>query len=147
MEISLKRPTSSRFSEQEWLSLAKQWYPVARADASLEKPTQVILLDLQLAIFRLADGIHICRDICPHRGLLLSTGRVEVDELVCAYHGLRFSGDGQCRGAPGKTGLKTVECLKILILPVVSRYELIWTCLMPGADVIIPKMLVCTDLS
>lgn len=55
--------------------------------------------------------------MCPHRGLPLSTGRIEDDELVCAYHGLRFGSDGQCRKIPEKLALQALECFRITVFP------------------------------
>lgn len=133
-------PPNCTFSEQDWPVLARQWFPVSRADEVPAKPRQVILLNLRLAIYRMPDGIRIGRDMCPHRGLPLSTGRIEDDELVCAYHGLRYGSDGQCRKAPEKLALKTVECFRITMFPAVERHGLVWTCLIPQGEPGIPDI-------
>lgn len=132
-------PSNCTFSWQDWPVLARHWFPVARVDAVLAKPRQVTLLDLRLAIYRMPDGIRIGRDVCPHRGLPLSSGRIEGDELVCAYHGLRFGPDGQCRKAPEKLALKAVECFSITLFPAVERRGLVWTCLIPLGEPEIPE--------
>ncbi|MET3493497.1 Rieske 2Fe-2S domain-containing protein [Variovorax boronicumulans] len=134
-------PPDCAFSGQDWTALARQWFPVARVDAVAAKPRQVSLLGLRLAIYRLPDGICIGRDLCPHRGLPLSAGRIEGDELVCAYHGLRFGADGQCRKVPEKLAPKGTECFSLTMFPAVERHGLAWTCLIPGAEPAIPEVL------
>ena len=42
-------------------------------------------------------GVH---DECPHRGAPLSLGRLEGDDLVCAYHGWRFGPGGAATCIP-----------------------------------------------
>jgi nitrite reductase/ring-hydroxylating ferredoxin subunit len=133
-------PPGCTFSGQDWALLARQWFPLARADAVLAKPRQLTLLDLRLAIYRMPDGIRIGRDVCPHRGLPLSAGRIEGDELVCAFHGLRFGPDGQCRKVPEKLAPKTAECFSVTLFPAVERHGLIWTCLIPLGDPEIPEI-------
>ena len=39
-------------------------------------------------------------DVCPHRGMRLSDGRVLDGQLQCALHGLRFDGAGRCALIP-----------------------------------------------
>lgn len=138
-------PSNCSFSEQDWPLLARQWFPVSRADKVLARPRQVSLLNLRLAIYRMPDGIRIARDMCPHRGLQLSTGRIEDGELVCAYHGLRFGSDGQCRKAPEKLALKAVDCFRITMFPAVERHGLIWTCLIPHGEPEIPLIPLKTE--
>lgn len=40
------------------------------------------------------------RDICPHRGIPLSCGRFDGDEVECCYHGWRFDTNGRCTAIP-----------------------------------------------
>ena len=50
---------------------------------------------------RRADGeVFAFRDICPHRGVLLSVGRFDGREVECPYHGWRFGSDGRCTAIP-----------------------------------------------
>jgi phenylpropionate dioxygenase-like ring-hydroxylating dioxygenase large terminal subunit len=133
-------PPNCAFSEQDWPVLARHWFPVSRVDKVLAKPRQVTLLNLRLVLYRMPDGIRIGRDTCPHRGLPLSTGRIEDDELVCAYHGLHFGSDGQCRKIPEKLALNAVECFRITMFPAVERHGLIWTCLIPQGEPKLPEI-------
>ncbi|WP_432725709.1 Rieske 2Fe-2S domain-containing protein [Variovorax sp. W6] len=131
-------PPNCTYAEQDWPVLARQWFPLVRADDPLAKPRQVVLLNLRLAVYRMPDGIRIGRDMCPHRGLPLSSGRIEGEELVCAYHGLRFGSDGQCRLVPEKLAPKTADCFRITAFPAIERHGLIWTCLIPEDEAWMP---------
>ncbi|MDX2098849.1 MAG: aromatic ring-hydroxylating dioxygenase subunit alpha [Leptolyngbyaceae cyanobacterium bins.59] len=43
------------------------------------------------------------RDICPHRGVPLSCGRFDGNEVECCYHGWRFDSTGRCTDIPSLT--------------------------------------------
>ena len=59
------------------------------------------LLGRPLLLGRAADGkAFALRDICPHRGIPLSDGQFDGQEVECAYHGWRFRPDGQCSAIP-----------------------------------------------
>lgn len=140
-------PRDCSFSGADWLVLAKHWYPVARAVDVLDKPLPVTLLDVALVVYRSAAGVHIARDLCPHRGVPLSMGRVSGEEIVCAYHGLRFASDGRCVKIPAQPDVVPPATFQLTTFPVVERYGLIWTCLMPNASAQIPPMASWTDPS
>jgi len=40
------------------------------------------------------------RDLCPHRGMPLSAGRFDGQEVECCYHGWRFDTGGHCTAIP-----------------------------------------------
>jgi phenylpropionate dioxygenase-like ring-hydroxylating dioxygenase large terminal subunit len=40
------------------------------------------------------------QDICPHRGVPLSCGRFDGQEVECCYHGWRFNSGGRCTAIP-----------------------------------------------
>ena len=66
------------------------WHPVAYADA-VTGPHATTLLGEPLVLWRDArGGVHAFRDVCVHRGTALSLGRVDGNEIVCAYHGWRY---------------------------------------------------------
>lgn len=51
----------------------------------------------KLVLYRQEDGRPVALDDeCWHRLLPLSNGRLDGDNVVCAYHGLTFGPDGQC---------------------------------------------------
>ena len=65
--------------------------PIADIDA--KRPTAITILGKQLVVWKDSAGdCHVFEDRCPHRLVALSEGRIEGDELMCAYHGWRFDG-------------------------------------------------------
>jgi phenylpropionate dioxygenase-like ring-hydroxylating dioxygenase large terminal subunit len=113
------------------------WHPVAPADAVTTSPVAVTLLDERLVVVRLADRVAVFRDLCIHRGTPLSLGWVDGEELVCAYHGWAYNGDGVCTRIPSLgPGRSIPRRARVDSYPAVERYGLIWTCLgAPRADI------------
>ena len=69
-------------------------------------------------------------DLCVHRGTALSLGRVQGDELVCAYHGWRYGADGRCVAIPQKEDPAAVPAkARVAAYRVQERYGLIWVAL------------------
>jgi phenylpropionate dioxygenase-like ring-hydroxylating dioxygenase large terminal subunit len=59
------------------------------------------LLGEPVVFGRQSDGtVFALRDICPHRGIPLSDGRMVGGEVECCYHGWRFGADGVCTSIP-----------------------------------------------
>jgi len=107
------------------------WHPVSYARDVADRPRATELLGVPLAVWRDASGaVHAFHDLCVHRGTALSLGAVEGDEIVCAYHGWRYRGDGACtaipqlaepRRVPARARAEAYRCLE--------RYGLIWVAL------------------
>ena len=127
-------PRDCSFRPEDWAILSAQWFPVARIADVGERPLAVTLLDLPLVIYRAGDAIRVARDLCPHRGSPLSMGWVEGQEIVCAYHGLRYGPDGRCRRIPAHPDVEPSPKLKLAMFPVVERYGLVWTRLDPANE-------------
>lgn len=81
--------------------MRRTWQPVA---LSRDVPAGAIaafrLLGREIVIARLATGLVAADDACPHKGFRLSLSRACGGELMCAYHGWRFDGQGRCVGIP-----------------------------------------------
>ena len=126
----LSMPAKSTFLENDWYILAKHWYPVARVQDITDKPVQVTLLDVDLVVYRSSAGLHIARDICPHRGVPLSKGWVQDDQLICPYHGLHYASNGKCTKIPAQPELTRIsERFSLHMFPAVEKYGLLWTSL------------------
>lgn len=124
-------PRACTFEPTDWAILSRHWFPVARIADLAAKPLAVTLLDVPLVVYRTPGGVHVARDLCPHRGVPLSMGWVEGDEIVCAYHGLRYGPDGRCRKIPAQPNVRPSAILAMTMLPAVERYGLVWTSLDP----------------
>lgn len=58
------------------------------------------------------------RDLCPHRGIPLSAGKMVANasgsaEIECRYHGWRFAPSGQCTAIPSLTAAQSFPLEKI----------------------------------
>ncbi len=110
--------------------LLDDWHPVA-ASASLPAGSSlpVKLFGGEIVVWRTADGaIHAADDRCPHRGTRLSIGRVEGQELVCAYHGWRYAPAGACVRIPAHPGLSPPASACLAVHPAREAYGLVWAC-------------------
>jgi phenylpropionate dioxygenase-like ring-hydroxylating dioxygenase large terminal subunit len=60
-----------------------------------------VMLGDPILIGRDAAGLPFAlRDLCPHRGMPLSAGRFDGQEVECCYHGWRFDTGGHCTAIP-----------------------------------------------
>jgi phenylpropionate dioxygenase-like ring-hydroxylating dioxygenase large terminal subunit len=122
-------PRDCTFSSEDWQVLADCWHPVAYADAITDKPYGTKLLDQDLVVYRTSQGVVVAKDICLHRGAQISLGWMQGDEIVCAYHGFRYSFAGKCTLVPAHPTLPISEKLCLITYPAIEQYGLIWTCL------------------
>ncbi len=80
------------------------WYPVAYLrDLDRRRPTAFTLLEQDLVLWWDTAGgrWRAFADVCPHRLVPLSEGRINaVGDLECPYHGWSFAGDGHCTTIP-----------------------------------------------
>ena len=82
------------------------WYPAIRASEIAGKQmAKAILLGIPLVLGRKSDGKYFAmRDLCPHRGIPLSYGWFDGEQVTCKYHGWGFEPvSGQCREIPSLT--------------------------------------------
>jgi len=91
------------------------WLPVALAKTIGTRPVRREIAGHPIVLWRSDAGVHAFRDRCPHRNYPLSEGRIDRGQLVCPYHGWRFTGAGACAEVPGcaadglsKLGAETV---------------------------------------
>lgn len=85
------------------MSLLDHWHPVLLSRELKRHPLGITIADQQIAVFRGESGtLGAISDVCPHRRMRLSLGRVVGDCLRCEYHGWTFSetGDGESPGTP-----------------------------------------------
>jgi phenylpropionate dioxygenase-like ring-hydroxylating dioxygenase large terminal subunit len=123
----------STVSDARNAALRACWHPVAYEGDVTASPRATTLLDEPLVLWRDGQGgAHAFRDVCVHRGTALSLGRVEGDEIVCAYHGWRYGRDGACTAIPQLADPSRVPArARAVAYPVVERYGLAWVALEP----------------
>jgi phenylpropionate dioxygenase-like ring-hydroxylating dioxygenase large terminal subunit len=98
--------------------LRNLWYRAASTDAVRNgRLARRILLGEPILLGRGNDGrAFALRDICPHRGVPLSAGKLlKEDTVECAYHGWRFSRDGTCRFIPSLVQGQDFEASRIQV--------------------------------
>ena len=107
------------------------WHPVAYAAEVGASPRASTLLGEPLVLWRDSRGaVHAFRDVCVHRGTALSLGAVEGDEIVCAYHGWRYRGDGACTAIPQLADPARVPArARAVAHRVQERHGLVWAAL------------------
>lgn len=134
-------PRGCTFPEADWRALAPFWYPIAFSHEVTSQPHAATLLDERVVVYRLSDGsLAAARDICQHRGVPLSMGHVEGDEIVCKYHGLRYDREGRCTCIPAHPGGAISPRLRLQIFPVQERYGLVWVRLVDNGPLPLPEM-------
>lgn len=87
------------------------------------------ILGEPVVFFRKADGtVSAIRDICPHRGIPLSYGRMVDSQIECPYHGWKFNGEGTCTEIPSLCEGQDLDCTKIKVrsFPVQEKQGNIW---------------------
>ncbi len=116
-------------------SLRRHWHPVALAAEVGPEPVRVVVCGEALVVVRLADGVAVLPDRCPHRNAPLSAGKVVDGHLECPYHGWRFGADGGCRFIPALGEGATVPPKAHIPGPAVREiYGMVVVCLEPRPD-------------
>lgn len=93
------------------------------------EPQSRKIMNEPVVFFRKTDGtVAAVRDICPHRGIPLSYGRVVEDTIECPYHGWKFDGQGMCTEIPSLCPGQDLNPNKIKVraYPVTESQGLIW---------------------
>jgi len=134
-------PRDCTFSETDWRALAPFWYPVAFSHEITDRPYATRLLDERVVLYRLSDGsVAVAKDICFHRGVPLSLGHVENDEIICRYHGLRYDREGRCVCIPAHPNGAISPRLRLQMFQARERYGLVWVRLLDDGDIPLPVM-------
>lgn len=133
-------PRNCTFEPDDWLILARCWYPVALAREVTDQPLGVTLLDAPLVIYRAGEEIVVADHLCPHRGVPLEMGHGDGETVACAYHGFRFGAGGRCVHIPAHPDANIPPKMHLRTYPAVERYGLLWTCLAPEGEPAIPPM-------
>ncbi|MES3036899.1 MAG: aromatic ring-hydroxylating dioxygenase subunit alpha [Bdellovibrionota bacterium] len=110
--------------------LSNVWYVLALSEeVSKKKPISKVLLGQPVVLYRDQSGKAVAlRDLCPHRGIPLSYGRIVEDEVECPYHGWRFDKEGTCTVIPALCEGQNLDCRKIKIRRYLTHEQagLVW---------------------
>ena len=74
------------------------------------------LLGMSMLLGRDAKGeVFAMRDICPHRGIPLSHGTFDGQEIECCYHGWKFNCSGTCTEIPSLLPTQKFDFERVLV--------------------------------
>jgi vanillate O-demethylase monooxygenase subunit len=95
-------PASDGLADEGTPFIRNAWYVACFSrDIVAGKPFARRILGENVVLYRKMDGMIVAmKDRCPHRSFPLSLGRVDGDDIVCGYHGIRFGFDGACKLVP-----------------------------------------------
>lgn len=110
--------------------LKNVWYMgLLSKELKPQKMQTRVIMGEPIVFFRDTQGkARALRDICPHRGIPLSYGRVLADVVECPYHGWKFDGQGTCTEIPSLVPGQDLDCRKIKVksFPVQEQQGQIW---------------------
>lgn len=105
------------------------WHPVMMSASLTDAPAAIEVLGEMIVLFRSSEGIHALKDLCIHRGVPLSLGKVRGDEIVCAYHGWSYNGCGTCTRIPSlPEGTAIPSKARAVAYACKETYGIIWVC-------------------
>jgi len=106
-----------------------QWYAVLETnEVPKGKPVGVTRMGEKLVFWRNTQGKLSClRDVCPHRGVALSLGKLQGDALECPFHGFRYDVSGCCQLIPANGRAAPVSrFMKVFSYPAYEAHGLIF---------------------
>jgi phenylpropionate dioxygenase-like ring-hydroxylating dioxygenase large terminal subunit len=109
------------------------WHPVLLSRDLRKRPVRVRLAGKDIVLFRDGAGrAAALEDVCPHRRMRLSCGKVVGGRLQCMYHGWTFDG----RGA-GESPATPKLYATVPLFDAVERHRAVWV-KSPGSDAAFP---------
>ncbi|MEO0465825.1 MAG: aromatic ring-hydroxylating dioxygenase subunit alpha [Pseudomonadota bacterium] len=104
----------------------EHWYVAGTSEEFTEKPTAKTLLNRSIVLYRTPDGTpNAMQNRCLHRSFPLSEGFLEGDNLVCRYHGIRYTPEGQIARIPCQAQTSDKK-LRTYPLKEVGPFVFIW---------------------
>lgn len=77
------------------------WIVATSAEIYADKQLGLKRFGQDFVFWRSQDGkLHALQDLCPHRSVKLSLGRVRDNCIECPFHGFRFAPTGECTWIP-----------------------------------------------
>jgi vanillate O-demethylase monooxygenase subunit len=101
------------------------WYVAAQAREVEHMPLGRRILEQPILLYRtIAGKVVALHDVCPHRFMPMSKGRLVKDSIRCTYHGSLFDENGACVEIPSQESIPP-KCF-LRSYPVVERQKWVW---------------------
>ena len=102
------------------------WYVAGWSEEISREMLSRKLCNEQILFYRKRDGSPVAiADLCPHRFIPLSRGKLLGDNVECAYHGLAFDCSGKCIDNPHGAGV-IPQAAQVRSYPLTEQYGLVW---------------------
>ncbi len=120
--------------------LRRYWQPVfVSEELPVAHPKPLKILGEQFTLYRGEDNVaRVVEGRCPHRGLVLSVGKVEGDSIRCRYHGWKIDPTGQCVEQPFEPKSFAAK-VRVRSYPVEEYFGLIWVYFGPTPTPPLPR--------
>ena len=107
------------------------WVPVALSSSLATGDLRAgNALGEELAVWRGTQGAHVWQDLCIHRGVRLSLGKVQNGcSLRCAYHGWTYDEAGRCVKMPAHPSMTPPSKARTKSYACREEAGLVWTAL------------------
>ncbi len=139
MEKNIEKETNDPQATWDFLpelGFKNYWYPITQSRRVGKQPQSIRVLGEDIVLFRAEGGkVAALEDRCPHRGTMLSRGRVLFPGTIsCGYHGWTYNAQGDCVAAivegpdsqlPGKVRVKAYQTDE--------RHGLVWAYMGEGS--------------
>jgi vanillate O-demethylase monooxygenase subunit len=121
----MSNTTTTAYADAHTPLVRNCWYVAGLAGDFTRELKERYLLGDAVVLYRTGDGTPVVmQNRCAHRSFPLSHGRLEGDDVVCLYHGLRYDPQGRCVEAPMIK--RAAAHAKLRRYPTVERGPLVW---------------------
>ena len=101
------------------------WYPLTWSRDVTSGLTRHQILERDVVLYRTAGGdVVAMENMCPHRLLPLSMGKLKGESVECGYHGMTFDRTGTCTRIPSQPG--NLPKIRVTTYPTCENMGLIW---------------------
>ena len=110
--------------------LTNAWHVAAKSEELKEgKLLAARIMGEDIVLWRSRGKAMAWQDLCIHRGSKISLGRIESDEVICAYHGWTYDNEGKCVRIPANPDQDPPSKAKLKVYDVKETFGLVWVCL------------------
>ncbi|MGF1683260.1 Rieske 2Fe-2S domain-containing protein [Photobacterium minamisatsumaniensis] len=101
------------------------WYPLTWSRDVEQALSKHRITEQDVVLYRNSNNAVIAmEDMCPHRLLPLSKGKLKGDDIECGYHGVTFNCSGECIRVPGQDIIP--RSAKVRTYPTHEKLGLVW---------------------